>query len=163
MRVRWWVFSITVTIIVLSIFRVEGNPIPNDPGRGGAFAPLDDPKGVYLKKEFVNFTIIGEYAFVDAFYTFKNRNTTDTEIGIVLPFSQFRPTNVSISIDEKNVSYQWLVFDSENWASDYIEIYDFYSAISFNLTMSGLEEKEIRTKYLRRYLYPLGMVMLFKN
>ncbi len=141
-----------VTILPIKFNSVTGNPIPTDNNYETSPFPDNYNNSVYFKQEIINVTF-GEKVAFDAQYSFKNELSSETEISILLPFVCYEdytePDIINLLVNENELDYSWTnpTLDLD----DYGESYSNFLAISFDLSFTANEEKNIHVQYTRDY------------
>ena len=129
----------------------------NDTNFGGTPISLNQEQSVYFKEEFVNITLTSSRAYVNAFYTFKNKEVNPIEMILLLPFMDcsssgseqaIAPEDHVRILNDGNFTYEWVNISLEEitWV-----LYCNYKAIEFQLAFSSYEEKGVWINYSRNY------------
>ncbi len=148
---------IFLTAFIYSILLIRnnlaiGNPIPIDINWETSPVSTNYNNSVIFKQEIVNVTFDSLKANINAFYTFKNIGITAQDLGILLPFINYKgastgPEDVQLLLNDNEIYYIWQNIDNIWEYGDKT-----YRAISFNLSFNPYEEKMIQIKYYRDYM-----------
>ena len=125
------------------------NPIPTPRiDNGNCYGPIPfENSSVYLKSEKIEVTI-SNVACVEASYTFKNVNSNNVNLSILLPFKK-KPIYLKIYHDVSEISYSNIKYDidfiNKSWGN-------LDSIVKFPLSFSGYEIITINATYYRSYI-----------
>jgi hypothetical protein len=145
-----FVLSFTLSLNHFSITR--GNPIPLDDNWGSSPVSTNYDSSIIFKEEIIRTTFNSSKVNFSAYYTFKNMNTTNSSLEILLPFYTYYgdttgPENLLLIMEGIKINYFW-----EN-ISNIWEYGNYnYKAIVFNLSFMPYEEKVVNVQYCRNYM-----------
>jgi hypothetical protein len=156
--INWLIALIVFTTFSTRVETVRGNPIPWDENWEMNPYSNDYNGSIVFTHEHINITFDEENAYIIANYTFKNIETTMSNLTIFIPFINYenestKPDITQIQVDGKSVEYNWGQL-TENFSDIYPSNwgYEQFNYMEVNLTFNAQETKGLQIHYTRDYM-----------